>query len=144
MISKSIVRISRAILSRDGEILFLKQQKSRGGRYTLPGGKVSRKEDIKKTLVRELEEETGIVIDERNLELVLTQRIKKPLFEMAIHFFYVQEWKGEPTNREKHKFSKCEWKTWPLKEQKTTASVRKAMNAFYDNQNQKPGLKFYF
>jgi len=144
MISKSIVRISRAILSRDGKILFLKQQKSRGGRYTLPGGKVSRKEDIKKTLVRELEEETGIVIEEKNLELVLTQRIKKPLFEMAIHFFYVQDWQGEPVNRELHKFSKCAWKTWPLREQKTTASVRKAMNAFYNNRNQKPGLKFYF
>ena len=141
---KSIIRISRAIFSKDSKILFLKQQKSRGGKFTLPGGKVSRKEDIKKTLVREVAEETGIVIQEENLELVVTQRIKRPQFEMAIHFFYVQEWQGDPVNLENHKFSKCEWKTWPLKEQKTTSPVRKAINAFHSNQKRKPGLETYF
>ena len=110
----------------------------------MPGGKVSRKEDIKKTLVREVAEEIGIFITEEHLELVLTQRIKRPQFEMAIHVFYVQDWEGEPENLEKHKFSKCDWKTWPLKEQKTTTHVRKAINAFYSNQKRRPGLEIYF
>ncbi len=142
--SKPIVRISRAIIRNQDKILFLKQVKSRGGKFTLPGGKVSRKEDIKKTLVRELKEETGIVTHTDDLEMVGTQYLKRSQFSLAIHFFVVHKWQGDPVNNEPHKFSKLAWKTWPLNINKTTQAVKKALDQYLDPADDKNSRKTYF
>jgi 8-oxo-dGTP diphosphatase len=56
-------------IERDGKILILRRgdDKSQGGKWGLPAGKVDNGEDLKKAIVREVEEETGLKIPEENL-----------------------------------------------------------------------------
>ena len=52
--------IARAIILADGKVLF--QRNLEGGELALPGGHIERGETLKQTLIRELEEETGLRI----------------------------------------------------------------------------------
>lgn len=54
----------------DGELLLLRRAnyiKKFGGKWCLPGGHIDKGEDSKEAIVRELNEETGIVINECKL-----------------------------------------------------------------------------
>lgn len=52
--------IVRAIIVMDGRVLF--QRNLDGGELALPGGHIEKGETVKQTLIRELEEETGLKI----------------------------------------------------------------------------------
>ena len=69
MAVKKILLKARLIVEEQGEILLLKQTKNNGGKYTLIGGTVEDYEFAKKALIRESNEESGIVIEKENLHL---------------------------------------------------------------------------
>ncbi len=52
--------IVRAIIVTDGEVLF--QRNVESDEFALPGGHIEKGETVKQTLIRELEEETGMKI----------------------------------------------------------------------------------
>lgn len=60
----------RLILYYKGQILLLRQTKPNGGNYTLPGGTVESNETAPQALVREAHEEAGVVLKEKDLQLV--------------------------------------------------------------------------
>lgn len=101
---------ARLILEReDGMILLLKQTTENGGKYTLVGGFVEKREFAKAGLIRESLEETGIDLREKNLELIHCLHKKRSKDSRIILYFKASKWKGEAISREPHKFKKVAW-----------------------------------
>lgn len=81
----------------------LKRSGFGAGKYTGFGGKVKADETITRAAVRELEEETGIKVDERDLQQlgVLTFLFPaRPAWSQKVHVFWVTQWAGEPMESE--------------------------------------------
>ena len=70
------------------------------GKYTGIGGKVEPGETIRKAAIREMEEETSIVVAQKNL--ISSGHIDfyfpaKPEWNLTIHIFLSKYWQGTPT-----------------------------------------------
>lgn len=99
----------RLILYHKGSILLLKQTKPNGGNYTLVGGNIENMERARETLIRESFEEAGIILKEKDLQLVhVLQKIKKGQ-QRIILYFKAYRWEGKLKARETHKFKEVEW-----------------------------------
>ena len=66
--NKDSKQVAKAVIYIDDKILFLKNDQG----WDLPGGHIKKEEDIKQGLAREIEEETGLRVNEKN--------IKKPVY----------------------------------------------------------------
>jgi len=98
---------ARLILEReDGMILLLKQTTKNGGKYTMVGGFVEKKEFAKAGLIRESLEETGIDLRQKNLELIHCLHKKRAKGSRILLYFKASKWKGEAISREPHTFKK--------------------------------------
>ncbi|MCL2308938.1 MAG: 8-oxo-dGTP diphosphatase MutT [Proteobacteria bacterium] len=95
------VQVAAAVLTRAGNEFLLTQRPSGkvyAGYWEFPGGKIEAGETAQAALVRELEEELGIVVE----RAVLWQTVcfSYPHAEVELHFFHVAVWRGEPYGRE--------------------------------------------
>ncbi|MDR6225641.1 NUDIX hydrolase [Desmospora profundinema] len=63
-------RVANCLLTVQGQILMLK--KPRRGWWVAPGGKMEEKETVRETVLREFQEETGLVLDDPRLRGVFT------------------------------------------------------------------------
>ncbi len=97
------------MLIDDNKILLMKQTSENGGNFTLPGGTVEDNEFAKFSLIREVLEETGILVDINDLKLVHTLHKKKNTNTRIVLYFKTNKWIGEPTSRELEKFNKVKW-----------------------------------
>ncbi|WP_156290373.1 NUDIX hydrolase [Oceanobacillus salinisoli] len=62
---KKLIVVVKGFVIYDGKVLLVKRamhNKIGGGNWELPGGKLKVGEDLEETLVREIEEETGLVV----------------------------------------------------------------------------------
>lgn len=68
------------------------------GFWEFPGGKVEEGETPSKAVVRELQEETGIVAEQpvliKSLEHTFPDRV------ITLHFYLIEKWQGEPYGKE--------------------------------------------
>ncbi|MFM2269447.1 MAG: hypothetical protein RL757_2888 [Bacteroidota bacterium] len=101
--------LTRLILERNGEWLFLEQTPANGGGFTLVGGRVAVAEFAKEALIRETEEEVGIKIKKKNLTLLHVMHRIMPKNAEIIFFFKAEIWEGEPKSLELEKFSSVKW-----------------------------------
>lgn len=116
-----------------GEVLLSKKLKGIGaGKYNGPGGKVEESSDgegkgkipamseaIKKSAVREVYEETSLVVDEKDLELAGSLKVsflEEPEKEFIIYLYRTKKFIGEPTVSEKEKEKLEGWK-WVKREE---------------------------
>lgn len=106
--SKQIIK-TRLILYDKGRILLLKRQKALGGTYTFVGGTVKKEEFAKASLVREAFEESGIILEEKDLQLAHVLHKIDGKSTRVILYFKSAKWKGEPESKEPHKFKKVGW-----------------------------------
>lgn len=74
----------------EDKILFLHRSphKPEGNRWALPGGKVEKNETPKKTVIREIYEEIGIVLKESDVIFVKKLYIVKPHISYICHTFH--------------------------------------------------------
>lgn len=90
--------VAAALTNQVGEILLQRRPegKQMAGLWEFPGGKVEVGESPEIALVRELEEELGIIIDLKNL-LPMTFA-SEPLEErhLLMLLYICNEWRGEP------------------------------------------------
>jgi ADP-ribose pyrophosphatase YjhB (NUDIX family) len=101
----------RLILEEKGKLLFLRQTKRNGGRYTLIGGNVEEQEFAREALIREAKEEADIHVLAENLSLVhVLHRHKLAKNEtLLVLYFKTSTFYGEPESKETHKFKDVAW-----------------------------------
>ena len=101
----------RLILEESGKLLFLRQTKRNGGRYTLIGGNVEEHEFAREALAREAKEEADIHVEPEDLSLVhVLHRHKLAKSEtLLVLYFKASKFYGEPESMETHKFKDIAW-----------------------------------
>jgi ADP-ribose pyrophosphatase YjhB (NUDIX family) len=101
----------RLILEDNGKLLFLRQTKRNGGRYTLIGGNVEEQEFAREALAREAKEEADIIVKPEDLTLVhvLHRHKLKKNQTLIVLYFRASQFKGEPESRETKKFKDVAW-----------------------------------
>jgi 8-oxo-dGTP diphosphatase len=80
-------------------LLGLKKVGFGSGKYNGFGGKVEASETVAEAAVREIREETGVEVAERDLKRVghFTLRFPaRPEWDQVVHVFLAREWKGSP------------------------------------------------
>jgi ADP-ribose pyrophosphatase YjhB (NUDIX family) len=101
----------RLVLEENGKLLFLRQTKRNGGRYTLIGGNVEEQEFAREALAREAKEEASIHVEPEDLTLVHTlHRHKLQKNEtLIVLYFKASRFSGEPESLETRKFKDVAW-----------------------------------
>jgi 8-oxo-dGTP diphosphatase len=106
---RRIVRVAAAVIQRpDGDVLLAQRPpgKPYEGYWEFPGGKLEPGETAHDALVRELAEELGLVV--RRAVPWLAQSFVYPHAHVALEFFRVLAWDGEPHGHDGQAFS---WQT---------------------------------
>lgn len=128
--SKASIKV-RLILYNKGKILLLKQRKRQGGNYTLVGGTVDANEFALNALIREAEEEAGIILKEEDMQLVHVLHKHTRTGEHRITlYFKVSKWKGELTTGEPTKFKGVAWFSLDNLPANLSSTVRHVLNQY--------------
>jgi len=104
---------AHVILRRRGKVLLLRRAGDvyASGQLCLPSGHLEAGENILQAAIRETREETGIMLDPAELQLVLSIHQRNP--EIAHTrlglVFEPRQWHGEPANSEPAKCSGLVW-----------------------------------
>ena len=95
---------------RDNKILLLRRFNTgyEDGNYSVPAGHIDGNERAIQAMIREAMEETGIAIDEEQLQIVHVMH-RKSTEERFDFFFEINQWQGEPEIIETNKCDKLEW-----------------------------------
>ena len=91
-----------ALVDADGRVLLAQrpQGKPMAGLWEFPGGKVETGERPEETLIRELEEELGIVVREPCLAPLTFASHAYPDFHLLMPLYVCRRWEGAVTPRE--------------------------------------------
>lgn len=112
MVSHTLVAYALVMLVHDNSILMLKRSfisKFAPGAYSLPGGRVEKNETFRQAVIREVQEELGLTIDQNDLEFVHTFYRKGTEHELVACIFKCNRWYGEPFNKEPEKHEELRW-----------------------------------
>ncbi|HEX7017987.1 MAG TPA: NUDIX domain-containing protein [Patescibacteria group bacterium] len=99
------------VLFKDTQVLLLRRYNTgyMDGSYSVPAGHVDGGEAIKTAMIREAQEEVGIIIQEEDLEPYVMHRIISPSEERIDFFFKCTTWSGIITNCEAEKCDELRW-----------------------------------
>ena len=101
----------RLILEDKGKLLFLRQTKKNGGRFSLVGGNVEENEFAREALAREAHEEARIHVEPADMQLVhvLHRHKLKKDETLLVLYFKATQFYGEPESQEPKKFLDVAW-----------------------------------
>ena len=99
---KPIRKAVRCYLIKDNEVVVTKYKKGnkKEGYYDIPGGKIEEGETPKQTAIREMQEETGIEIQNLKYKGIMT--IEYPDRMFIFDTFISKEYEGEPQEFEEN------------------------------------------
>jgi 8-oxo-dGTP diphosphatase len=91
-----------ALLDPDGRVLIAERPagKTMAGLWEFPGGKVEAGERPEDTLIRELDEELGIVVNEQCLAPLTFASHSYPEFHVLMPLYVCRRWEGTVVPRE--------------------------------------------
>jgi 8-oxo-dGTP diphosphatase len=91
-----------ALIDADGRVLLAQRPegKSMAGLWEFPGGKIEAGETPEQSLIRELEEELGIVVKEACLAPLTFASHSYPDFHLLMPLYVCRRWDGMVTARE--------------------------------------------
>jgi 8-oxo-dGTP diphosphatase len=100
--AKLVLVAACALIDVDGRVLLAQRPpgKSMAGLWEFPGGKVESGERPEDSLIRELEEELGIVVREACLAPLTFASHAYPEFHLLMPLFVCRRWDGTVTPRE--------------------------------------------
>jgi 8-oxo-dGTP diphosphatase len=98
------------ILIKDNQVLLQRRYNTgySDGLYALPSGHIEAGEFGKEALIREIQEEIGIEINEKDLNFVHLLHFRKDKDYMFL-FFTCEKWQGEPKILEPEKSDALDW-----------------------------------
>lgn len=108
---RSLVAVYVKVTNAQDEILLLRRANTgyRDGYYDMPAGHLEAGETLRQAMVRELEEETGLVAQEEDMHfLELLHRISGDRVYLDV-FFELKTWQGEPAIMEPEKCDDLGW-----------------------------------
>jgi len=96
-----------ALVDPDGRVLIAQRPpgKTMAGLWEFPGGKVEAGERPEDTLIRELEEELGIVVDEQCLAPLTFASHSYPEFQVLMPLYVCRRWNGTVAPRERQRLA---------------------------------------
>jgi len=99
---KVIVVAACALVDADGRVLLAQRPEGKpmSGLWEFPGGKVETGERPEETLIRELEEELGIVVKEACLAPLTFASHTYPDFHLLMPLYVCRRWDGMVTAKE--------------------------------------------
>src|SRR6202142_233823 len=99
---KTVLVAACALIDADGRVLLAERPpgKSMAGLWEFPGGKVEPGERPEESLIRELEEELGIVVKEACLAPLTFASHCYPDFHLLMPLYVCRRWEGFVTARE--------------------------------------------
>ena len=99
---KIVLVAACALVDADGRVLLAQrpQGKPMAGLWEFPGGKVEAGERPEETLIRELEEELGIVVKEACLAPLTFASHTYPDFHLLMPLYVCRRWDGMVTAKE--------------------------------------------
>jgi 8-oxo-dGTP diphosphatase len=94
-----------ALIDPDGRVLLAQRPegKAMAGLWEFPGGKVEAGERPEKSLIRELKEELGIVVNEECLAPLTFASHRYPEFQLLMPLYVCRRWEGIVAAREGQK-----------------------------------------
>src|SRR5215831_1945777 len=100
--AKIVLVAACALVDADGRVLLAQRPEGKpmAGLWEFPGGKVEAGETPEQTLIRELEEELGIVVKEACLAPLTFASHAYPEFHLLMPLFVCRRWDGTVTARE--------------------------------------------
>lgn len=104
--AKPVVNVAAGVLTRaDGRVLLAERprDKSSGGHWEFPGGKFDAGENEGQALVREVQEEVGVVIDAAAPWLVYDHEYADKV--VRLHIYKASSWHGTPRGNERQRIS---------------------------------------
>jgi 8-oxo-dGTP diphosphatase len=94
-----------ALIDPDGRVLIAQRPegKAMAGLWEFPGGKVEAGERPEESLIRELKEELGIVVNEECLAPLTFASHRYPEFQLLMPLYVCRRWEGIAAAREGQK-----------------------------------------
>ena len=99
---KLVLVVACALLDADGRVLIAQRPEGKpmAGLWEFPGGKVETGETPEQSLIRELEEELGIVVKEACLAPLTFASHSYPDFHLLMPLYICRRWEGTVTAKE--------------------------------------------
>lgn len=99
---KLLLVVACALVDADGRVLIAQRppDKSLAGLWEFPGGKVEAGERPEETLIRELAEELGVVVEEPCLAPLTFASHRYETFHLLMPLYVCRRWTGVVTGRE--------------------------------------------
>ena len=98
--SRSVLLVvAVALIEGDGRVLLSRRPEGKpmAGLWEFPGGKLANGETSQDALIRELQEELGIVVTKDALEPFAFAAHDTPEFHLLMPLFICRAWQGEPS-----------------------------------------------
>jgi 8-oxo-dGTP diphosphatase len=94
--SKLVLVVACALIDVDGRVLIAERPagKPMAGLWEFPGGKVEEGEGLEETLIRELQEELGIIVSEACLAPLTFASHRYPDFHLLMPLYVCRRWEG--------------------------------------------------
>ena len=104
---KTVLVSAVALIDRDGRVLLAQRPegKSMAGLWEFPGGKIETGETPEVALIRELEEELGIITWQSCLAPLTFASHSYDEFHLLMPLFACRKWEGTPQSREEQKLA---------------------------------------
>ncbi|MEP0232332.1 MULTISPECIES: (deoxy)nucleoside triphosphate pyrophosphohydrolase [Roseibium] len=102
LMSRIVLVAACALVDADGRILLAQRPegKSMAGLWEFPGGKIETGERPEETLIRELDEELGLSVNEACLAPLTFASHAYEDFHLLMPLFICRRWEGTPVGRE--------------------------------------------
>jgi 8-oxo-dGTP diphosphatase len=99
---KVVLVVACALIDADGRVLIAQRPpgRSMAGLWEFPGGKVEAGERPEETLIRELKEELGIVVNEACLAPLTFASHTYPDFHLLMPLYVCRRWEGTAAAQE--------------------------------------------